>query len=117
MRIILFNNKIKYLLQRFKRVSICNYLKIKNLLTNNLSLSELYYLNNIKITEGHSKQIPKQVSLLQTIINDNSINSLLEIGFNAIRKKSFHQLFQITHQINTIKSITYKQPCSLPSDF
>ena len=78
-----FKNYIKSSSRRFKRLSICNYLKIKKIFTKDLSLSESYNLNDMWITEGNINQVPKQVELIKKIIIEENINSVLEIGFNA----------------------------------
>ena len=76
-------NYIKSYSRRFKRLSICNYLKIKKIFTKDLSLSESYNLNDMWIAEGNINQVPKQVELIKKIIIEENINSVLEIGFNA----------------------------------
>ncbi len=70
-------------LRRFKKLSIINYVKVKSYLIENLSLVELYYLNDIWIEEGYTGQLPEQVSLLKKIIKDYKVENVLEIGFNA----------------------------------
>lgn len=70
-------------LRSFKKLSIISYVKLKSYLTENLSLVELYNLNDIWIEEGYTGQLPEQVSLLKKIIKDYKVESVLEIGFNA----------------------------------
>jgi len=79
------NNGIKIFLRRLKRSLRYIYTKIKVSLNREYktSLSELYIINKVEIKEGYSKQISEQVLLLKKIINENKINNLLEVGFNA----------------------------------
>tara|TARA_B100000900_G_scaffold236404_1_gene200709 strand:+ start:1330 stop:2010 length:681 start_codon:yes stop_codon:yes gene_type:complete len=76
-------NYTKNLLRRIKRLYIRNCLRVKKIITKDLSLSESYNLNDIWINEGNINQIPKQVELIKKIIKGGNINSVLEIGFNA----------------------------------
>ena len=47
------------------------------------SLSDFYKEKNIKVNEGYSQQVKGQVDFLKNIVNDKSINNVMEIGFNA----------------------------------
>ena len=79
-------------LRSFKKLSIISYVKLKSYLTENLSLVELYNLNDIWIEEGYTGQLPEQVSLLKKIIKDYKVESVLEIGFNAGVSSDLDQL-------------------------
>lgn len=48
-----------------------------------LNLKEHYKSKKIRITEGHSQEVEKQVDFLKNIVNDENINNVMEIGFNA----------------------------------
>tara|TARA_B100001250_G_scaffold397230_1_gene404129 strand:+ start:459 stop:1133 length:675 start_codon:yes stop_codon:yes gene_type:complete len=76
---------MKKILRILKKTFIYIYTKIKIALNNEyeISLSELYIINKVEIEEGYSKQISKQIVVLKKIINENKINNLLEVGFNA----------------------------------
>ena len=47
------------------------------------NLSDFYNKINITQFEGHSQQVKEQVNFLKNIVNDKSIKSVMEIGFNA----------------------------------
>ena len=47
------------------------------------SLSDFYKEKNIKVNEGYSQQVKGQEDFLKNIVNDKSINNVMEIGFNA----------------------------------
>lgn len=46
-------------------------------------LNNLYETLNIDIFEGHCQQVHEQTKVLKNIVNNNSINNVMEIGFNA----------------------------------
>ena len=46
-------------------------------------LVNFYKQKNIEISEGHSQQVKRQTDFLKNIVNDESINNVMEIGFNA----------------------------------
>lgn len=48
-----------------------------------MSLNDFFKLNNIKINEGYSQQITKQVTFLKNICKNDNIKNAMEIGFNA----------------------------------
>ena len=47
------------------------------------NLVNFYKKENVNIIEGYSQQVKGQVDFLRNIVNDESINNLMEIGFNA----------------------------------
>ena len=79
------NNGIKIFLRRLKRSLRYIYTKLKVSLNREykISLSEFYIINKVEVEEGYSTQTSEQVLLLKKIINENKINNLLEVGFNA----------------------------------
>ena len=47
------------------------------------NLVDFYKKKNITKFEGYSQQVKGQVDFLRNIVNDKSINNVMEIGFNA----------------------------------
>ena len=47
------------------------------------NLVDFYKEKNIVNFEGYSQQVKEQVDFLRDIVNDKSINNVMEIGFNA----------------------------------
>lgn len=47
------------------------------------SLDDFCKSENVIIKEGHSQQVKEQSEFLRNIVNDESINHVMEIGFNA----------------------------------
>jgi predicted O-methyltransferase YrrM len=48
-----------------------------------MNLNEYLNLNNMTVTEGFSDQNPRQTELLKSIVSDDNVTTILEIGFNA----------------------------------
>tara|TARA_Y100000389_G_scaffold44671_1_gene39368 strand:- start:3830 stop:4423 length:594 start_codon:yes stop_codon:yes gene_type:complete len=48
-----------------------------------INLVDFYKEKNITNFEGYSQQVKGQVEFLRNIVNDESINNVMEIGFNA----------------------------------
>ena len=48
-----------------------------------INLLDFYKEKNITNFEGYSQQVKGQVEFLRNIVNDKSINNVMEIGFNA----------------------------------
>ena len=48
-----------------------------------INLVDFYKEKNITKFEGYSQQVKGQVEFLRNIVNDESINNVMEIGFNA----------------------------------
>ena len=48
-----------------------------------INLVDFFKEKNITKFEGYSQQIKEQVEFLKNIVNDESINNVMEIGFNA----------------------------------
>lgn len=47
------------------------------------NLVDFYKKKNITQFEGYSQQVKEQIIFLKNIVNDESINNIMEIGFNA----------------------------------